>query len=171
MLTGPYSQTHNRPPTLQSRQRRLHILNILKDSRADSGQAWVSQRRTSASTADEGDRRADERAIAQPRGFEGRRTICAVCAKDCEVYCGGYVANWLIQHDTGRHRKLGKTRLTLAYDFRTRVLRSRDDAPLDTSIRPRQTRHYIPCITSTVGRHDRGRHSHKQNGSRVTAGL
>jgi hypothetical protein len=46
-------------------------------------------------------------------------------------------ANRLIQHDTRRNRKLGETRLPLAHDFRPRMLRSRDDAPLNTAIRPR----------------------------------
>ena len=59
----------------------------------------------------------------------------------------------------------------MADDFRTGLLRRRNDAPLNTSIRPRQTGHNLPRFTSAIRRHDCSRHSHKQDGTGAPTSL
>lgn len=59
----------------------------------------------------------------------------------------------------------------MAHDVRPRVLRRRDDAPVDAALRPGSTGHHLSRLAAPVGRHDRGRHPDQQNGARATPGL
>ena len=51
------------------------------------------------------------------------------------------------------------------------MLRHRNDALVNPTVRPGSSRYHFPCLAPTVRRHDRSRNPHKQNGARATTGL
>lgn len=91
-----------------------------------------------------------------------------VFAKNSSV---GYKLKLSPQDNSRSNRQLGSAGLSLAHDIRSRLLRHRNDASIDTSIRSRSSWYHFPSFASTVRRHDRGRHSHKQNGAGITASV
>jgi len=59
----------------------------------------------------------------------------------------------------------------MAHDFRSRLLRCRNDAPLHSSLRSRSPWYNFPRFSPPVGRHDCGRHSHQQDGSGIATSI
>lgn len=90
-------------------------------------------------------------AACEPGAQEGRHAICPDYSRSS--------------------RQLGTPVLAVAHDFRSRLLRRRNDAPVHATIRSRSIRHYFPCLAPSVRCHDRRRHAHKQDGPRPAPGL
>lgn len=61
-------------------------------------------------------------------------------------------------HDLRSDRQLGKARLAMAHDIRSRLLRCRNDASLHTALRSGSTGYNLPCFTEAVRCHDCGGH-------------
>lgn len=59
----------------------------------------------------------------------------------------------------------------MADDLRAVLLCGRDDAPVDSSLRPIPARDHLSSVATTVRRHDRGREAHEQDGTRVATGV
>lgn len=68
------------------------------------------------------------------------------------------------QNDHRCSGRLGSARLLVAVDFRSRMLRRRDDALLHAAIRLRASRLGVPGQSATSRRHDCGGHRHQQDG-------
>ena len=68
-------------------------------------------------------------------------------------------------------RQLGPTVLLLAPQFRSRLLRHRDDARLHPAVRPGSLGYHFPCLPPPVRHHDRRRHPDQQDGSRYASSL
>jgi hypothetical protein len=88
-----------------------------------------------------------------------------------QVISGKPVTLTRSQNNLRRARQLGTPRLSLAPQLRPRVLRHRNDAPLDAALRSRPTRHHLSCVTSTGRCDDRCWHGYKQDCLRGAAVL
>jgi hypothetical protein len=80
-------------------------------------------------------------------------------------------ANVQQQDHTRPSSQLGPPELPMAHDFRSRMLRRRDDALVHPTIRSGSSRYHFPCLAPTVRRHDRSRNPHKQDGASAATGL
>jgi len=78
---------------------------------------------------------------------------------------------WQSQDNCGSDTQLGATELTPPIKLRSRLLRPRNDALLDASLRPGPTRDYLSSVSSSGRCNDCCRHSHQQDGSRSSAVL
>lgn len=59
----------------------------------------------------------------------------------------------------------------MAHDFRSRMLRRRDDALVNPTIRSGSSWYNLPCLSSTIGCHDCGGNPHKQDGTGATTSI
>ena len=75
------------------------------------------------------------------------------------------------QNNNGPNSQLGAPRLPLAHDLRPRLLRHRNDAPLNATLRPGPAGDNFPRLAAPIGRHDRRRHADQQDGPRPPAGV
>ncbi len=67
-------------------------------------------------------------------------------------------ANFHIKNFTRPSRQLGPTILVMAHDIRTRLLRRRNDASINTPVRSRSVGNHLPRLTAAIRRDDRRGH-------------
>lgn len=80
-------------------------------------------------------------------------------------------ANLSSQNHTRSSCQLGPPILLMAYDLWSRLLRRRNDASLDPTLRSGSPRYHFPCVAASVRCHDCGRNLDEQDGPGLETSL